>query len=464
MVALICEQLALHGDERVLDVGTGSGYQAAVLAELAAEVHSIERIPELAERARASLAAAGYGERVQVHVGDGTLGLPEHAPFAAIAVAAAAPEPPPALYEQLEPRGRLVVPVGGPRRAVARGRRADAGGPGRARAPSPAASSPSSQRTGLRSGRPVRHDGGMGSWSGIRLLQLPRAAARHPARAGPSTCSSTRRAWHALGFVVRCGDECTALPRRTPRPSRGTARSRCRRHSCCSRTSSSTRAALVPLRGCSARRLRASGGGRARSTTWSWPGTAAVEALELESRTARVREIAAAGARIALARPRPEARKALPSRDRGRSSTAHAAAHSRALASLRSAATGCSSAKFCVVGAVGYVINLAVYDALLHAGLHYLVAATCSFLVAVTSNYTWNRLWTFRDQRGHVGIQGMRFFVVSLAALGANLARAPPPRRYGGLGKLVGAGVAIVLVTPLNFVGNKLWSFRRATR
>jgi len=111
MVARICEAVALKGDERVLDVGTGSGYQAAVLAELAAEVDTIERIPELAESARASLAAAGY-ERVRVHVGDGTRGLPEHAPFDAIAVAAAAPELPQSLYEQLEPRGRLVVPVG----------------------------------------------------------------------------------------------------------------------------------------------------------------------------------------------------------------------------------------------------------------------------------------------------------------------------------------------------------------
>ena len=113
MVALICEQLALHGGERVLDVGTGSGYQAAVLAELGAEVHTIERIEELAEQARANLAAAGY-DRVEVHVGDGTLGLPEHAPFEAIAVAAAAPGLPQRLYDQLEPRGRLVVPVGGP--------------------------------------------------------------------------------------------------------------------------------------------------------------------------------------------------------------------------------------------------------------------------------------------------------------------------------------------------------------
>jgi protein-L-isoaspartate(D-aspartate) O-methyltransferase len=112
MVALICALLELRGDERVLDVGTGSGYQAAVLAELAAEVHTIERRPELAESARASIEAAGYGDRVIVHVGDGTLGDPEHAPFAAIAVAAAAPDVPRALYAQLEPDGRLVLPVG----------------------------------------------------------------------------------------------------------------------------------------------------------------------------------------------------------------------------------------------------------------------------------------------------------------------------------------------------------------
>ena len=112
MVARICEALELDGDERVLDVGTGSGYQAAVLAELGGEVHTIERIPELAQQARENLEAAGY-ERVRVHVGDGTLGLPDRAPFDAIAVAAAAPEFPPVLYEQLVPGGRLVMPVGG---------------------------------------------------------------------------------------------------------------------------------------------------------------------------------------------------------------------------------------------------------------------------------------------------------------------------------------------------------------
>jgi protein-L-isoaspartate(D-aspartate) O-methyltransferase len=114
MVARICQELGLDGDERVLDVGTGSGYQAAVLAQLAAEVHSIERLPELSEQARRNLAEAGI-ENVEVHVGDGSLGDPEHAAFEGIAVAAAAPDFPQALYDQLTPGGRLVVPVGGRR-------------------------------------------------------------------------------------------------------------------------------------------------------------------------------------------------------------------------------------------------------------------------------------------------------------------------------------------------------------
>ncbi len=136
----------------------------------------------------------------------------------------------------------------------------------------------------------------------------------------------------------------------------------------------------------------------------------------------------------------------------------------RAWASLRSLSNWQQLGKFCVVGAIGYLINLAVYDALLHKGLHYLVAATCSFLVAVTSNYTWNRLWTFREDRGHVGIQGMRFLVVSVAALGANLVVLHLLIVYAAVDKLPAQAAAIVVVTPLNFIGNKLWSFRRARR
>lgn len=111
VVAAMCELLGLSGDERVLDVGTGSGYAAAVLAELAAEVITIERIPELAARARTALAAAGHPE-VEVRVGDGSLGAPDRAPFHAVAVAAAVPDVPPALYGQLREGGRLVLPRG----------------------------------------------------------------------------------------------------------------------------------------------------------------------------------------------------------------------------------------------------------------------------------------------------------------------------------------------------------------
>ena len=118
-------------------------------------------------------------------------------------------------------------------------------------------------------------------------------------------------------------------------------------------------------------------------------------------------------------------------------------------------------AKFCTVGATGYVVNLAVYTALLHwAGLHYLAAAACSFVVAVTNNYTLNRIWTFRGQRGHFAYQGLMFLVVSTVALGANLVCLRLLVAFG-LAKVPAQAVAIVLVTPLNFVGNKLWSFRR---
>jgi protein-L-isoaspartate(D-aspartate) O-methyltransferase len=113
MVALICQEADVDAGERVLDIGTGSGYQAAVFAAMGADVHSIERIAELADKARRNLETAGY-DAVTVHVRDGSLGLPDEAPFDAVVVAAAAPDVPWSLYEQLTPDGRLVVPVGGP--------------------------------------------------------------------------------------------------------------------------------------------------------------------------------------------------------------------------------------------------------------------------------------------------------------------------------------------------------------
>ena len=128
---------------------------------------------------------------------------------------------------------------------------------------------------------------------------------------------------------------------------------------------------------------------------------------------------------------------------------------------LRRRANWYQLAKFCLVGATGYVVNLAVFAALVHwADMHYIPAAICSFLVAVTNNYTWNRLWTFRGQRGHVGYQGLRFFIVSLLALAANEVLLTA-FVAAGAGKVVAQAIAIVLVTPINFVGNKLWSFRR---
>jgi dolichol-phosphate mannosyltransferase len=146
------------------------------------------------------------------------------------------------------------------------------------------------------------------------------------------------------------------------------------------------------------------------------------------------------------------------------SSTAAVAAapeRSRAGRAIRAPHNWLQLAKFCAVGATGYAVNLVVYSLLFKGfGVHYLAAAVWSFLVAVTNNYTWNRVWTFRGQRGHVAYQGMRFLVVAVVALAANLL-ALRLLVEAGLGKILAQAIAIVLVTPLNFLGNKLWSFRR---
>ncbi|AMQ88228.1 protein-L-isoaspartate(D-aspartate) O-methyltransferase [Marinobacter sp. LQ44] len=128
IVALMAQVLHLEGRERVLDIGTGSGYAAAVLASLALEVFSIERIPELAEQARINLERAGFSQ-VRVRCGDGTLGWPEAAPFDGICVAAGAPAVPETLKQQLAVGGRLIIPVGSEhsvQRLVCITRRADA--------------------------------------------------------------------------------------------------------------------------------------------------------------------------------------------------------------------------------------------------------------------------------------------------------------------------------------------------
>jgi putative flippase GtrA len=114
--------------------------------------------------------------------------------------------------------------------------------------------------------------------------------------------------------------------------------------------------------------------------------------------------------------------------------------------------------KFVAVGLSGYAINLSIYQALLGWGAH--SAAAVSFVVSAASNYWWNRHWTFADAKGGFAYQGGRFFVVSFVALLVNQAWLALFLDWLHWGKLVAQAVSIVLVTPLNFLGNKLWSFR----
>jgi dolichol-phosphate mannosyltransferase len=116
--------------------------------------------------------------------------------------------------------------------------------------------------------------------------------------------------------------------------------------------------------------------------------------------------------------------------------------------------------KFSVVGASGYVINLAVYTTLVHAlEVHYILAAILAFCVAVTNNFLWNRHWTFDAGEGHMGFQAARFLTVSLLALGFNLIVLELLVTVGDVEKVLAQAIAILAATPLNFIGNKLWSF-----
>jgi putative flippase GtrA len=131
----------------------------------------------------------------------------------------------------------------------------------------------------------------------------------------------------------------------------------------------------------------------------------------------------------------------------------------RTARALRHPSNWIQLAKFGIVGISGYGVNLVVYAALLGIGAH--SAAAVSFLVAAVNNYWWNRHWTFAHQKAGFAGQGMRFFVVSLLALGVNQLWLVLFLDELHWGKIVSQAVAIVLVTPLNFLGNKLWSFRR---
>jgi dolichol-phosphate mannosyltransferase len=118
--------------------------------------------------------------------------------------------------------------------------------------------------------------------------------------------------------------------------------------------------------------------------------------------------------------------------------------------------------KFGTIGFSGLAINLVVYSVLLHFGVPYLLAAAGAFCVAVTNNFCWNRLWTFRHQGrdSHTGFQAARFFVVSVTAFACGAALLALFVEVGGLGKFLAQLIAVALVTPFSFLANKYWSFR----
>ncbi len=126
---------------------------------------------------------------------------------------------------------------------------------------------------------------------------------------------------------------------------------------------------------------------------------------------------------------------------------------------LRRPATWLELVRFALVGASGYVVNLAVFSVLLGRGADYRLAATGAFLVAVANNFLWNRRWTFRARDGHAGFQAARFLVVSVTAFLAGLAMLHALVDGAGVAELPAQAVAIIAATPLSFVGNKLWSF-----
>jgi putative flippase GtrA len=117
--------------------------------------------------------------------------------------------------------------------------------------------------------------------------------------------------------------------------------------------------------------------------------------------------------------------------------------------------------KFGLVGASGYAINLTVFALLVEGGgIHHAAAAVAAFCVAVSNNFHWNRVWTFRAADGHAGFQAARFFAVSLAALGINLAVLQLLIELGGVDEVAAQAIAVATAMPFNFLGNKLWTFQ----
>jgi putative flippase GtrA len=129
----------------------------------------------------------------------------------------------------------------------------------------------------------------------------------------------------------------------------------------------------------------------------------------------------------------------------------------RTARALRSGHNWVQLAKFGIVGGSGYAVNLVVYALLLGIGAH--KAAVISFILSAAWNYWWNRHWTFVDQKGHFGYQGLRYLIVTLVALGVSQLWLLVFLDWAGLGKLVSQALAIALIIPVNFLGNKLWSF-----
>jgi putative flippase GtrA len=137
------------------------------------------------------------------------------------------------------------------------------------------------------------------------------------------------------------------------------------------------------------------------------------------------------------------------------------ALHLRLRAGLRKPHNWVQLVKFCAVGASGYVVNLCVFALCVEVlGLHHLVGATLAFVVAVTNNFWWNRHWTFRARRGHPGFQAARFFTVSVAAFLFAAAVLQLLVGVAELPEVLSQALAIIAATPLNFIGNKMWSFR----